>query len=122
MDRCWWLGGSAQGLTKRGIIRSGDRGVDSDRQPDTARTEHTATLLPNGQVLVAGGFGGRSAEQYDPATGSWTATNSLKPARSHQTETLLLNGQVLVSGGDSPYGVIARTQLYKSAPEAFDTQ
>ena len=88
----------------------------------TPRTEHTAALLPNGQVLVVGGFGGRSAEQYDPATRTWTATNSLKPARSHQTETLLLNGQVLVSGGDSPYGVTARSQLYELAPEGLDIQ
>ena len=45
----------------------------------TARYFHTATLLPNGQVLVAGGitaFTLASAELYDPATGMWTATGS----------------------------------------------
>ncbi len=44
----------------------------------TARMNHTATLLPNGQVLVAGGLGNggalASAELFDPATGRWTAT------------------------------------------------
>src|SRR5438094_168165 len=42
----------------------------------TARTFHTATLLPNGKVLVAGG-GNNSAELYDPASGTWSATGSL---------------------------------------------
>ena len=48
---------------------------------DTARDGHTATLLPNGKVLVAGGYVTRgalaSAELYDPASGTWTATGSL---------------------------------------------
>ncbi|HEX9539969.1 MAG TPA: kelch repeat-containing protein [Streptosporangiaceae bacterium] len=48
----------------------------------TARTNDTATLLPNGEVLVAGGaFGGTptltSAELYNPATGTWTPTGSM---------------------------------------------
>src|SRR5689334_1794516 len=47
----------------------------------TARAYHTATLLPNGKVLVAGGIDSsftvlRSAELYDPATGIWTATGN----------------------------------------------
>ena len=49
-------------------------------------TYHTATLLPYGKVLVAGGNGNggsglSSAELYDPATGTWTATGSLGTAR-----------------------------------------
>jgi len=50
----------------------------------TARRSHTATLLPSGKVLVAGGFNGSflsSAELYDPATGSWSSTGSLTTAR-----------------------------------------
>ena len=70
----------------------------------TGRVEHTATLLPNGQVLVAGGFGLQrrsptSAELYDPATGVWTATGSMTTGRVDHTATLLPNGQVLVAGG-----------------------
>ena len=87
------------------------------------RYGHTATLLPNGQVLVAAGVGAyRRAEQYDPATGSWTATNGLSPGRLGHTATLLPNGMVLVSGGDSLDSVLARSQLYKSAPEMLDIQ
>ena len=65
--------------------------------------QHTATLLPNGQVLVAGGEGDSgvltNAEVYNPASGTWTATGSLNTARDYHTATLLPNGQVLVAGG-----------------------
>src|SRR5262245_15214880 len=65
-----------------------------------ARNFHTATLLPNGKVLVAGGFDlGTRAELYDPATDTWTMTGSLRTARTMHTATLLPNGKVLVAGG-----------------------
>ena len=67
----------------------------------TARWFHTATLLPDGKVLVAGGSGGSfflaSAELYDPASGSWSATGNLVTARFGHTATLLPNGKVLVA-------------------------
>src|SRR5437762_14285532 len=72
-----------------------------------ARAVHTATLLPSGKVLVAGGYNGSllsSAELYDPATGTWTATGSLGTARELHTATLLPNGKVLVAGGNSGSG------------------
>src|SRR4051812_16642878 len=47
----------------------------------TARSGHTATLLPDGKVLVAGGSGGTSTELYNPANGTWTATGSLGTPR-----------------------------------------
>ena len=84
----------------------------------TKRYDHTATLLPNGQVLVAGGFGGdylASAELYDPATGLWTATGSMATARFHHTATLLPNGQVLVAGGFNDSGALASAELYDPA-------
>ncbi len=69
---------------------------------NTARCCHTATLLPNGQVLVTGGEAGNvltSAELYNPATGKWTATGSMATPRVSHTATLLTNGEVLVTGG-----------------------
>src|SRR5881275_1164234 len=69
----------------------------------TGRQHSTATLLPDGKVLVAGGYNNgvylTSAEVYDPATGGWKATGSLGTARSAHIATLLANGKVLVAGG-----------------------
>jgi WD40 repeat protein len=80
---------------------------------NTAREYHTATLLPNGTVLVAGGqnaSGGTlaSAEVYDPATGTWAVTGTMIAGHSWHTATLLPNGKVLVAGG-------ATTEVYNPA-------
>ena len=78
----------------------------------TPRFSHTATLLADGKVLVTGGssdLGALStannsgdlatAELFDPATGTFTATGTMKEVRSEHTATLLANGRVLVVGG-----------------------
>ena len=74
----------------------------------SARCEQTATLLNNGNVLVAGGYNPTTAiagaELYVPATGTFTATGSLTSARFFQTATLLNNGNVLVAGGANAVG------------------
>ena len=79
--------------------------MERHRRLATARADHTATLLPNGKVLVAGGFNGSgflaSAELYDPATGMWSGTGASATARDLHTATLLPNGKVLVAGGDN---------------------
>ena len=72
-------------------------------------TGATGTLLPNGTVLVAGGCctpaagpgALASAQIYNPATNSWTATGSMSIGRYYATATLLGNGTVLVVGGDN---------------------
>ena len=87
----------------------------------TARYLHTATLLPNGMVLVAGGLGSNlnalsSAELYDPASGTWTVTGSLNTSRVAHTATLLPNGMVLVAGGfDTNLNAIPSAELYDPA-------
>ncbi|HBT61187.1 MAG TPA: hypothetical protein DEB40_05535, partial [Elusimicrobia bacterium] len=69
-----------------------------------ARAGHSVTLLPNGKVLVAGGYdaGGNSlktAELYDPATGTWATTGDMNYARHYHISMLLPNGKVLVAAG-----------------------
>ena len=96
----------------------------------TPRTYHTATLLPNGEVLVAGGTSNdlitslASAELYDPIARTWTATGSMTTARGIHTATLLPSGQVLVAGGEASLLSLSLTsaELYESAPEAVDIQ
>lgn len=75
------------------------------------RWSHTATRLPDGRVLVAGGFADPhvagsnaqpvtdSAEIYDPVTGTWTLTGDLNVRRALHTAVALPNGTVLVAGG-----------------------
>jgi N-acetylneuraminic acid mutarotase len=86
-----------------------------------ARSDHTATKLPDGSVLVAGGQiddGGQprslaSAERYDPATGRWTPAGDMTVARSFATATLLRDGTVLVVGGDRDFGEgLASAEIY----------
>jgi hypothetical protein len=71
------------------------------------RYGQTATLLPSGKVLVAGGIGGdanitppnASAELFDPATRTWKPTGSMSVGRYSATATPLKDGRVLVAGG-----------------------
>jgi Galactose oxidase, central domain/Kelch motif len=97
-----------------------------------ARDDHTATLLPNGKVLIAGGFSLdpvshgigylASAELYDPATGDFTATGSLATGRAGHTATLLPNGKVLITGGinfNVPTGFVRSAELYDPATGHF---
>jgi len=83
---------------------------------NTARAVHTATLLPSGQVLVAGGENTTgflaSAELYNPSTGKWIETGSMSTPRINHQATLLPNGQVLVSGGHSSTGALASAELF----------
>jgi hypothetical protein len=70
----------------------------------TARAEHTATLLRDGKVLIAGGTGAgsqqlASAELYDPATGTFSNATDLVAGRRQHTATLLPDGTVLIAGG-----------------------
>jgi autotransporter-associated beta strand protein len=81
----------------------------------TARAGHTATLLPNGKVLVAGGDAVGSAELYDPGTGHWTPTGSFITTRGDYTATLLLDGKVLVAGGNHNGFRTATAELYDPA-------
>jgi hypothetical protein len=98
-------------------------GVLADAPPGTL-TEHTATLLQNGTVLVAGGgvdgwWISPAMELYDPATGQWTATATrLVANRASHTATLLPNGDVLLAGGRQFDYAEAGVEIYHPATGA----
>ena len=97
-----------------------------------ARSQHTATLLPNGKVLIAGGVqsssnGTRvlaSTELYDPTSGRFTPAANMTATRRLHTATLLPDGRVLIaggyggdnSGGETPLG---SAELYDPSSDRF---
>ena len=88
------------------------------------RDGHTATLLPNGKLLLAGGYNGSclaSTELYEPATGQWRASGAMNVAREFHTTTVLPNGKVLAAGGQCGPGggSLASAELYDPASETW---
>jgi N-acetylneuraminic acid mutarotase len=102
-----------------------------------ARSGHTATLLPSGQVLIAGGststssncdnYGDSctvlaSSELYDPAGNDFSPTASLITARNGHTATLLASGDVLAVGGlgsSDNTSTLSSAEIYGSASNVF---
>jgi hypothetical protein len=108
----------------------------------TARGGHSATLLLNGKVLVAGGIVSlgdlpysqdasictgspdtlvtSTAELYDPATGAFTPTGGMTAIREEHTATLLADGKVLILGGaTASLGVLNTAEIYDPATDTF---
>ncbi len=104
--RIWLLWLTVPGMVILAFHANGQASFAFTNPLNIPRAQHTATLLPDGEVLVAGGTGTNSdqsaissVELYDPARGTWTVTNSMNNARFFQTATLLPDGQVLIAGG-----------------------
>ncbi len=131
--RCWWQGEMRRHSYQRGTVRPCQRDVECHGSLHTARADHTATLLPNGKVLVAGGSNNgaylTSAELFDPAlgiarSGAWIATDSLNTARSDLTSaTLLPNGKVLVRRRTRAPAIAGNSaELYDSRRDQRDVE
>src|SRR5512146_147571 len=88
------------------------------------RSGHSATLLQDGRVLVAGGMRRnqdfyRSAEIYDPVTGQFSRTGDMNVARVGQAAVLLRSGQVLIVGGWLGHGATDSAELYDPSTGKF---
>jgi len=89
-----------------------------------ARFDHTATVLEDGRVLIAGGHANcalpttAAVEIYDPASKLFTAAGSMTTPRAAHTATLLLDGRVLITGGSPTNACVPTGQL--NTVEIFD--
>ena len=116
--------GQESGL-QRFLIEVSLHGFKATGSMAAERTAHTATLLSNGSVLVAGGYGDAggllTAELYDPNSGTFKLTGSMQTGRFSHTATLLSpllpnGGKVLVAGGGNG---IANAELYDPSSGVF---
>ncbi len=91
---------------------------------NSPRSYHTATLLPNGKVLIVGGRRTireelDSAELYDPALHKFIPTGKMLSAREGHTATLLQDGKVLITGGFVTGEVLTSAELYDPISGTF---
>ncbi len=98
-------------------------GFKADGSMTTARYHHTATLLKDGTVLLAGAPGLNTAETYDPATGKFTPiTGKMNIDRDGHTATLLSTGKVLITGGTDVYNnnaALATAEVFDPSTGTF---
>jgi hypothetical protein len=87
------------------------------------RSGATATLLSNGQILIAGGLTGnktlRTAEILDPVTHAFTSLGNMQVARNQHSDTLLANGKVLLAAGSTDAVYLRSAEIFDPANNSF---
>ena len=111
--------GGTAAMSAAAIYTAGS-GWSSVESMKVARFDQAAVRLKDGRVLVSGGSDAAgaplaSAEIYDPATGHWTPTGSMRTARYGHTLTVLSNGWVLAAGGQANGASTGSSEIYDPA-------
>ncbi len=120
---CFACTRTSSGVVQADLAREGV--VSAIDTMTSKRAAHTATLLNNGKVLIAGGFinngsGLSSVELFDPATKTFSQAKSMIVGRASHTATLLPNGKVLIAGGyNGDY--LNTAEIYDPATGKFTT-
>jgi hypothetical protein len=92
----------------------------------TPRHSHTATVLPDGKILIAGGYAAGNApivaaELFDPVLGTFKPTGPLRAARAGHVAVLLADGRVLLAGGIGPnWSFLSSAELYDPSTGRFE--
>jgi hypothetical protein len=89
------------------------------------RSGHTATLLPDGKVLITGGMEKNkvffnSSEIFNPETKKFTATGNMIEKRVGHSAVLLKNGKVLIAGGFGENGILSSSEIYNPQNGSFE--
>jgi len=127
------VGGSASSVTgaplaTAELFNPGSETFSAIGSMSTAHANHTATLLADGKVLIAGGSNRPPAaknsvtaiaEIYDPSTRTFALTGAMQAPREFQQATRLSNGEVIVAGGDNSLNVLASTEVYDPTSGTF---
>lgn len=106
------------GIASAEIFHSATLKFEAVQSMHVPRISHTATLLKDGRVLIAGGRGEKvttSAELYDPKTGAFLQTGNMLMARYKHTAGLLPDGKVLIAGGSDQRdwdGTLSAAEIY----------
>ncbi len=132
---CFLIGGCATAATitilpfvEEALLASADNGsVARAVTMSEHRSGHTATLLPDGRVLLIGGMisvrgdevSTASTEIYDPQTGTTTPSGKVNTPRAGHTATLLPDGDVLVTGGGADQKAMISAELYRAKTGEF---
>lgn len=115
--------GNGGGLSSVELFDPTSNTFTSAQNLTAARASHTATLLPNGKIFIAGGYNGdylSSAEVFDPTTNRFTSAGRMVIARSGHVATLLNNGKVLLAGGvGTGWTFLADAELYDPNTNTF---
>ena len=100
--------------------RMGTTPVTTTGRMNMPRYGYASDLLPDGEVLVAGGYPKRvlsTAELYDPTTRRWTLTGNMNEPRVRATATLLADGLLPARQADHPTAVAQGKLLHAKVME-----